>query len=97
MGLDLAVAEPPDLVLLDLHLPDLRGEEILRRLKADPRTADVPVIVVSADATPGQVERLRAAGAEDYLTKPVEVGAVQAALDRVLHESRVGRGLGRRN
>jgi signal transduction histidine kinase/ActR/RegA family two-component response regulator len=97
MGLDLAAAEPPDLVLLDLHLPDLRGEEILRRLKADPRTARVPVIVVSADATPGQVERLRAAGAEDYLTKPVEVSAVLAALDRVQHESRVGRGRARWN
>ena len=83
MGLDLAAADPPHLILLDLHLPDLRGEEVLRRLKADHRTARVPVIIVSADATPGQVERLRAAGAEDYLTKPVEVLALLAALDRV--------------
>ena len=83
MGLDLATAEPPHLVLLDLHLPDLSGKEVLRRLKANVRTAAVPVIVISADATPGQVERLRAVGAEAYLTKPIEVNQLLALLDQV--------------
>jgi signal transduction histidine kinase len=72
-GLELARQDPPDLVLLDLHLPDLSGEDVLRELRADPRTAEVPVVVVSADATTGQADRLRGQGALDYLTKPLEV------------------------
>jgi CheY-like chemotaxis protein len=72
-ALDMARNDPPDLVLLDLHLPDLPGEEVLRMLRRDPRTEAVPVVVVSADATPGQAERLRGAGAKEYLTKPLEV------------------------
>ncbi|MGH2437448.1 MAG: response regulator, partial [bacterium] len=58
-GLDLARADPPDLILLDLHLPDMRGEEVLRRLWEDPRTRAIPVAVLSADATPAQAKRLR--------------------------------------
>jgi len=72
-ALDIARNDPPDLVLLDLHLPDLPGEEVLRMLRRDPRTESVPVVVVSADATPGQVERLRGEGAQEYLTKPLDV------------------------
>ena len=72
-GLDIARNDPPDLVLLDLHLPDLPGEEVLRMLRRDPRTEAVPVVVVSADATPGQAERLRGEGAQEYLTKPLDV------------------------
>ncbi len=83
LGLDIAGAEAPDLILLDLHLPDMRGEEVLRRLKAENRCADVPVVVVSADATPGQMERLLAAGAEAYLTKPIEVAQLLGVLDRI--------------
>jgi signal transduction histidine kinase len=63
----------PDLVLLDLHLPGIDGEEVLRRLKADPRTADLPVVMVSADVTPWYRERLLEGGAHDYLTKPLDV------------------------
>jgi CheY-like chemotaxis protein len=73
LGVELAREHRPDLVLLDLHLPDLPGAEVLRRLRADPRTAHTPVVVVSADATPGSVERLRQAGADAYLTKPLDV------------------------
>ena len=83
IGLDLATVDPPELILLDLHLPDMRGEEVLRRLKADEGSADVPVVVVSADATPGQVDRLLAAGAETYLTKPIEVAQLLGVLDRI--------------
>jgi CheY-like chemotaxis protein len=60
-------------VLLDLHLPDAAGTEILDALRADPRTAGIPVVVVTADATPVQIERLRARGVAAYLTKPIDV------------------------
>ncbi|WP_019875802.1 ATP-binding protein [Sporichthya polymorpha] len=83
LGLDLAIADPPDLVLLDLHLPDLRGEDVLMRLRAEPSTAAVPVVVVSADATPGRAERIVALGAADYFTKPIQVGRLLALLDDV--------------
>jgi signal transduction histidine kinase len=63
----------PDLVLLDLHLPGIDGEEVLRRLRADPHTADLPVVMISADVTPWYRERLLEAGAADYLTKPLDV------------------------
>ena len=81
LGLELAREHHPDLVLLDLQLPDLPGEEVLRRLKSEPRTADVPVIVISADATEDQPERLRADGALDYLTKPFDVARLLAIVD----------------
>ena len=80
LGLELVREYRPDVVLVDLHLPDLDGREILEQLKADPATADIPVVVLSADATPGQVERLRAAGAADYLTKPLDVERLMAVL-----------------
>lgn len=84
MGLDLAWEHHPDLILLDLHLPDLNGEEVLRRLAADRRTRDTPVVVVSADATRGTIERLSRAGAAAYLTKPLDVGEFLTTLDRFL-------------
>lgn len=83
IGLDLARQHRPDLILLDLHLPDIHGAEVLGRLQADPSTRDIPVVVISADATPGQIRRLRAAGAHDYLTKPVDVAKLFRLLDDV--------------
>jgi PAS domain S-box-containing protein len=73
LGIDLVRQHHPDLILLDLHLPDLHGREVLEQLKRDPATAMIPVVVLSADATPAQFERLRAAGAAGYLTKPIDV------------------------
>ena len=73
IGIQLATGHPPDLILLDLHLPDMSGTEILARLRRDERTQHIPVIVVSADATNGQIRRLLAAGATAYLTKPLDV------------------------
>jgi len=84
MGLDLARTGHADLVMLDLHLPDMAGIEVLGQLLSDPATAGVPVYVVSADATAGQVIRMRAAGAAGYLTKPLDVRRVLALLDSVL-------------
>ncbi len=73
LGLDLAREHLPDLILLDLHLPDISGEEALRNLREDPLTTRIPVVVISADATPVHVKRLLAAGAHDYMTKPLDV------------------------
>jgi CheY-like chemotaxis protein len=84
LGLELAAEHAPDVVLLDLHLPDMHGGEVLRRLRADPRTARVPVVVISADATPRTVEALRAGGADAFLTKPLDVRAFLATVERAL-------------
>ena len=73
VGLDLARQHSPDLILLDLHLPDLDGHEVLRQLKSLDTTRDVPVVVISADATASQIDRLMKAGAMAYLTKPLDV------------------------
>jgi PAS domain S-box-containing protein len=79
-GLDLARAQRPDLVLLDVHLPDMPGDEVLRRLQADAATRHIPVMVISADATHHQEERLTAAGARAYLTKPIDIRQLRATL-----------------
>jgi len=80
-GLECAVREIPDLILLDLNLPDLHGEEVLNELKADPATAAIPVMVLSADASRGVIHRLLAGGAFAYLTKPVELAELGELLD----------------
>jgi signal transduction histidine kinase/CheY-like chemotaxis protein len=84
IGLDLVREHHPDLVLLDLHLPDLSGAEVLGRLKADSATASIPVVVVSADATPSQVERLEEAGVAAYMTKPIDVRLLLETVNRYL-------------
>jgi signal transduction histidine kinase/CheY-like chemotaxis protein/CHASE3 domain sensor protein len=87
VGLDLAELHTPDWILLDLHLPDIAGEEVLRRLRANPRTANIPVTVLSADATSGQINRLMRAGARDYLTKPLDVRKLVHLLDSTISHS----------
>ena len=86
LGLELAVQHQPDLVLLDSHLPDLPGQLVLQRLRADPRTAAIPVVVVSADATQSQIRSFREAGAADYLTKPLDLHRLLALLDQYLEQ-----------
>ena len=71
LGLELARQHHPDLIVLDLHLPDISGADVLKRLKAD--HPDIPVIVLTADATTRQAESIRSLGAADYLTKPIDV------------------------
>jgi PAS domain S-box-containing protein len=84
LALDLARLHQPDLILLDLHLPDIPGEEVLRQLRQEPPLAGIPIVVLSADATPTQIERLKAAGAFAYLTKPLDLKVFTALLDEVL-------------
>jgi len=74
----------PDLILLDLHLPDASGMEVLRLLKTNPDTASIPVIMVSADAMPEQVKAALAAGANSYQTKPVHLPALLQLIDELL-------------
>lgn len=73
LGLEMIASSPPGLILLDLHLPDMSGEEVLRRLRAEQATRDIPTVVVSADASPGQIRRIMEMGASGYLTKPFDV------------------------
>ena len=84
LGVELARQHKPEMILLDLHLPDVTGEEILRRLRDDPATVSIPVVMVTADATAGQVQRLLSAGATAYLTKPLDVGQLLSVVDQVL-------------
>ncbi len=83
-GLAAVRARRPHLILLDMHLPDISGLELLRHFKADPDIASIPVIVVSADALEPQIDAALAAGANRYLTKPVDVSELLAALDDLL-------------
>lgn len=73
LGLDLASQHLRDLIILDLHLPDIPGEEVLRRLKADATVGEIPVVMLSADASSRQVARLMSQGASDYFTKPLDL------------------------
>jgi CheY-like chemotaxis protein/anti-sigma regulatory factor (Ser/Thr protein kinase) len=81
LGVELARAHRPDLVFLDLHLPDLPGEGVLAALKDDPLTASTPVFILTADATPAHAEQLLQAGADRYLTKPLRVEEILGLLD----------------
>lgn len=75
LGLELAQQHRPTAILLDLHLPDIGGDQVLHQLRHDPITASIPVVILSADATQGQVQRLLSAGAHSYITKPIDVQA----------------------
>jgi len=69
----MAASERPDLILMDLTLPSMDGEEATRRIKADAATKRIPVIALTANAMPGDREKALAAGCDDFDTKPVEL------------------------
>ncbi len=81
IGVQFAEACQPRLILLDLNLPDMHGADVLRKLQETPETREIPVVVLSADATPSQIERLLAAGARNYLTKPFDIDPFLALVD----------------
>ena len=83
-GVELARGHHPDLVLLDLHLPDMHGSAVLDMLSEDPATSEIPVIVLSADATQRQVRDLLARGACAYLTKPLDIREFLEVVDQHL-------------
>ena len=83
-GLEVARRALPDLLLLDLHLPDISGSDVLAAVRDDPALVDVPVVVLSADATNEQVQRLLDRGAQAYMTKPLDIPSFLAAVDDYL-------------
>jgi signal transduction histidine kinase/DNA-binding response OmpR family regulator len=83
-ALDLAAEYRPSLILLDLNLPDIPGEELLRRLKADPATSATPVVIISGDTSGERIDSLMAVGASAYLTKPISVRDFLHTVDSLL-------------
>jgi PAS domain S-box-containing protein len=86
-GFELARQHRPDLILLDVHMPDLSGFEVLELLHGDAVTAPIPVVMLSADASHEQIQRFRDAGARDYLTKPLDLQSFLTQLDDYLRET----------
>jgi CheY-like chemotaxis protein len=80
----MAASERPDLILMDLNLPEIDGWEATRRLKADPATRDIPIIALSSYAMAGDREKALAAGCDDFDTKPVKFDRLRAKIERVL-------------
>ena len=89
-GITLAVSEPPDLVLMDLQLPGIDGMEALRRLRESPRTADIPVVAVTAQAMKRDRERALDAGFNGYVEKPISVRAFPDQVRSFLTDGQVG-------
>lgn len=86
IGLEQARLQRPALVLLDLNLPDMHGSEVLEHLRSHPETAEIPVVILSANATPSQIERLLTAGAQNYITKPFDIDVFLAVVDEFVHD-----------
>jgi PAS domain S-box-containing protein len=87
IGMELARRHHPDLILLDLHLPDMSGEEVFERLKTDDATSAIPIVIVSADASGETLGRLEQAGASSFISKPLNVGHFLETIDGMLGQS----------
>ena len=91
-GIAMAAGERPDLILMDLNLPEIDGWEATRRLKADPATRDIPIIALSAHAMAGDREKALATGCDDFDTKPVEFDRLLAKVEQALAATDRGSG-----
>ena len=80
-GVAMATSEQPDLILMDLTLPDIDGEEATRRIKADSATKHIPVIALTANAMSGDREKAIAAGCDDFDTKPVDMSRLLGRIE----------------
>ncbi len=74
----------PDIILLDIDLPDISGNEVIKLLQSDEKTKSIPVVVISADAMPHQIELMMNAGAFEYLTKPLDILAFLKVVDDLM-------------
>ena len=83
-GCEMALAQGPDIILMDLEMPIVDGWEATRRLKSNPQTRDIPVIAFSAHALGGEREKALAAGCDEFDTKPIEFDRLVAKIRRVL-------------
>jgi two-component system, cell cycle response regulator DivK len=83
-GCEMAAAERPDIILMDLEMPVIDGWEATRRLKGNPQTRDIPIIVLSAHALAGEREKALAAGCDEFDTTPIEFERLVATVRRVL-------------
>src|SRR3979409_1955089 len=83
-GCEMAVAERPDIILMDLEMPVVDGWEATRRLKSNAQTRDIPVIAFSAHALGGEREKALAAGCDEFDTKPIEFDRLVATIRRIL-------------
>ena len=88
-GIESARLHLPNVILLDLHLGGRDGSEVLMKLKQDAQTAAIPVVIVSADAIPGQIERMISLGAHSYLTKPLDVKQFIQLIEELLSEEEI--------
>jgi CheY-like chemotaxis protein/anti-sigma regulatory factor (Ser/Thr protein kinase) len=86
IGVELAKQHRPDIILLDIHLPDIQGDEVLSRLLSSALTRDIPVVILSADATEKRVQKLLQAGARNYLTKPLDIRQLLVVIEGILRE-----------
>jgi two-component system cell cycle response regulator DivK len=94
-GMALATAGHPDLILMDLGLPDIDGWECVRRLRANPATRTIPVIALTAHALTGDRERALAAGCDEFDTKPIDFAGLLIKMNRLLDRSSTLIGPGR--
>ncbi|MDH5516342.1 MAG: response regulator [Gammaproteobacteria bacterium] len=83
-GLELVALHNPDLILLDINLPGMDGFEVFKRLKADEKTSNTPVIAISANAMQEDIDKALAMGFEDYIVKPINISALLQVLENML-------------
>ncbi len=86
LGIELAQQHRPDLILLDIHLPDILGDEVLSRLQSCAATRDIPVLILSADATQKRIDKLLQAGAANYLAKPLDIRELLRVVEEILRK-----------
>jgi two-component system cell cycle response regulator DivK len=85
-GLDLAAGHSPDVILLDITLPDMDGYEVARRLRSNPATSSVPILALTAHTLIGDGEKVVAAGCNAYLTKPISIVELRARVQSFISE-----------
>lgn len=84
VAIERAVAIRPDLIIMDIQLPHVSGLELIEKLKADPELRAIPIMAVTAYAAKGDEERIRVAGAEGYISKPISVGRFVEAVEALI-------------